>query len=286
MHASVTRRTIRFGGINLAGSVVYCGIPGPATDGGAVAASGDAARLTTSTYLPVNTSEQSSSRIDLLGGGGPITAIGIAPDSAIHTCDVALYGRSGELERHRISPGNPLLGCRDDADFANISIPNAIPGVGGSSEEVAWDATVQPGSGVMGFPLRLEVWRGGLLPIRSPKRAGYFSHALFEFAAGAGDRSLLICVDGRRRVDVVANSLGGTSTLTCNAWETIKAAGAPTLDGILSVPLELTSAGVLSLAIGSGKIISFDGNPMSILEVNVAQTVAAGVVQIKVKAWD
>src|SRR6187402_3904193 len=114
MHGHVDRRTLRSPGKSIAGTSFYAAIPGPADLGGAVAAPGDVTALTTSTYLPVNTAEQSYVRVPLPAPGCGIRGIGIAPDSAIHTADVALVGLGGELERHRISPGNPLLGCRDE----------------------------------------------------------------------------------------------------------------------------------------------------------------------------
>jgi hypothetical protein len=288
------RKTLYFGGRNQAGDLFACGVPGPATDGGAITFDADKAALVTAGFWPTSTAQESYRKIDLVPrGADPISAICIAPDSAIHTCDIALVGLDGELERHRVSPGNPLVGIPAGAGFALVSIPNSIPLFTDTGAGVLhWDsAKMVDGSGghVVGFPLRLEVWHGNLPPMRGPYRAGYFAHMLFAIASGAS-RSLRVCVDGRSRVDVVTNSSAGTSTISMQASEALKRTftadtGAQRRDTWASFTLPVTDAGGTSYTT-TPNIVSFNGNPMTALVINIAQTVADAIVQVKVKAWD
>ncbi len=284
MHGSIERRTVRFGGRNLTGAVSYCGSPSLA--GGAVAPGPDVAALTASGYLPTNTLEQASQRLDLQPKGGhSIRGIGIAPDSAIHSCRVVLAGKNGETDTHQISPGNPLLGCLDGYDFAYLSLPNSIPGIA-NADGVTWDGA--PNGSLDGYPLRLELFRGDVLPMRSHKRAPYFAHAIFEIAA-SGTRILYVCVDGRERVDVIVNGSAGVSTITIDAIEARKVTAQPLVDNLMAKALEVDDVGNTSFIAATGSncsIVSFQGNPITIMAVNIAQTSATGIVQVKVKAYD
>lgn len=300
-HGSVERKTLRFPGKNTFGDVVACGVPGPASSGGA-AVSRDG---TESAY--VNPADVAGVKITLpldTNTKGPVVAIGIAPDSAIHTCDISLGGKDGEGERHRISPGNPLLGCMTEADFAIVTIPNAVAGIVLDASQVAWDAVNAPLPGdtpgeiflVPGYPLRLEIWRGGVAPIRSPKRAGYFAHAVLNLhsvgGGGAVDKDFFVCVDGRSKIDVTVSVDVAVIEVTMYSVEAAKVSGAleSTQDDALYVPLALDESGVLvaAVAAGSAQIFSFNGNPITLLRVNVS--VAGGGfdvnAQIHVRAWD
>lgn len=290
----VERKTLRWGGSNTKGNVIYCGVPGPAAAGGAITHAAGAAAI--ATYIQA--AEDSYQRIDLgrrCHTSGPVRAISIAPDSAIHTCDIALAGRDGEIARHRISPGNPLIGTFED-DFALVSIPNSLPAAAKGSTVISHDSADAPltaGTQISGWPLRLEVWRGDNVPIRSDKRAGYYAHFVFAQAAG-DDATAQVCVDGRRRisvtVDVTDVSGAGTCTTTMFGLEPRKVAGSPgnTRDTVIPVPLPLDLIGTLSATTvqGAPDTFAFEGVPLTVLRIAIAQATESAIVQIHVKAYD
>ncbi len=291
-HGKIQRVTIGFPGLNEDGSTFIGGIPGPEVSSGGVMSPEDRSTFIgngiTTGYI--QDPKKSYRKITLPKVRGmQLSYLGIAPDSAIHSADIALQGEGGAFLRGRISPGNPLLGCQD-ADWALVSVPNSLVGVPASSNSIVGHDIVgfrNAGASLDfgGWPLRLELGYGSILPVRSPERAVYVGHFLGTPASGQS-RTFRICVDGRRRIDVACNSSGGTSTLTAFALESFKTQNAPLIDTSTAFPLPLDDAGSTSLAIGSALNVSFFGNPISILELVVAQTVATGVIQLHVKAYD
>ena len=136
----------------------------------------------------------------------PLMGIGIAPDSPIPYCDIWL-ATEAEINKHRISPGNPLL-TRLDAvgqQTALVSFPQAlgrdytgieeavVPAVEYAKNHVVWDV-VSPLMGAMteglteisfSWPLRLELYYGDVQPERRHVRAGH--HAMVNWTTvGSG----------------------------------------------------------------------------------------------------
>lgn len=290
----VELRTLRFAGLATDGSAIACGVPGPAVYGGALTNARDKTTLASL----IQSAQSSVIRMDFRDerhANGPVTAIAIAPGSAIHTCDIALAGKNGEVERHRISPGNPLIVPLDGVDFAMVSIPNAIPSLSNAlgSNVAFWDgdpaAPISGGALAASFPLRLELWRGDVVPLRTNKRAGYYAH-YFCSQADTDTTDLYVCVDGRQKIDVTLYQDLGTSTITMFAIEAMKGS-VPKLDIFSVVPLPLDSLGTLSAAVvgGAGQAqacYSFDGVPMTILKIHLVQSVSTGKAQLHVKAYD
>jgi hypothetical protein len=283
------------------------GVPGRADIGGALAPSGDVADLTSADWWPPNTAAQSYQRINLAqrgrsGKAAHVNAICIAADSAIHTCEIALVGKDGELFRHMVSPGNPLLGDLSEYDFALVSIPESMPSMALNSAIVHWDTantTVADGSEIVGFPLRLELWRGDVLPMRVAKRAPYHAHAIYSLAPAEEDaevaRYLRVCVDGRRWIQVRGNigtgGSGSVSSLTLTAFGKFarKSNNAPTVDGSVDVALALDDAGTLTNTTWPF-LLNFEGAPLTVLEIVLVALGGAGggqtFPQLHVAAWD
>ncbi len=289
MHGIVERKTLYFPGPSLVSGVFKaCGVPGPAASGGAMFPTVDP---TGSTY--VNTAQQAYQRMDL---PPDVHAIGIAPDSAIHSCDVAIAGQDGELHRHRISPGNPLLGCRA-GDHVFVSIPNSLRCFANSGNSVFHDSPVVgilDSAGIQGWPLRLELYRGEAAPIRSHRRALYIAHAVFadvDTAENGGVRELVVCVDGRNRIDVqiYVGAVAGV-TLALLASEARKTpSNGPTNDMPCYVPLPMTDAGATSVAhavTDTMTLYSLVGNPISVLVARITCATNNSDVQLRVLAWD
>lgn len=308
-HAHIERCTLSFPGPNSKGTLCAAGIPEVADAGGARfptnAPSLGSGSSTVGAY--VNLAADCYHRIPLHAKDSPVRAISIAPDSAIHTCDVALAGKDGELERHRISPGNPLVGCRSDADWAFVSIPNSIPVLLDAATIVAADGIKTAldsrlGAASIGWPLRLELWRGECVELRSPQRAAYFSHSIYSLtddgaAEGATTADFFICVDGRKRIDVtvwLTDPINDESvTITAFACEAFKQASpSQGLDLRVEIPLVLDAAGNTSVIVAKNvpTTFSLDGNPITLLKIHLALVLSGGAdaatPQLHVKAYD
>lgn len=297
-HGIVQRRVIRFPGAPNQ-TFVAAGIPGIAAAGGFVIASADVALA-----AQVNSAEQSSSRIAIPPTGGAVRAIGIDPESAIACCDISFAGSNGEIDRRRITPGNPaFLGCADRVDFVDVTIPWSLPIMlasvvpSGAGKVAAHDTVdiLDESSGLVapGWPLRLELWRGEILPMRTHRRAPMLAHFAAVLVGAADVRDYLVCVDGRRRVDVYVYVRTGSS-VTITAFDHVgwKNGGTPSVvdEGgadANAVPLALTDAGSLSEVVSSTnpRVFSFAGNPMGILRVHVDAGGNAEV-QVKIRAED
>jgi hypothetical protein len=153
---------------------------------------------------------------------GGLTGIGLAGDSAIHEFDVSLGGLHADNDRYRIDIGNPLLGIPTDQprDFVTISLPNPVPTMFAVSPFL-WvhDAIIIPYQGansVWALPLRLELYYGGLKPVRQMVRPPLHVSARFTLQA-ASNAFLQIYVAGRSKLSV--QTIGGTATGTISATE-------------------------------------------------------------------
>lgn len=222
-------------------------------------------------------------------------AIGIAPDSIVHSCDIWIAGRNGAPDRHRVSPGNPYIGC-PEADYVIVTVPNSIPALSTSFQYEAWSEHIPAyslgaGTQVPGFPLRLEIMRGGgVVPMRAPVRSPQFERAAFidvDTGENGGVRDFYVCVDGRKQIRVtISNGGSGDCTVQCWAWE-----GMPSnddTDDATLIPLALDDAGATSLTIATGIVdmISFDGAPITILQVRVTAAANNANIFVTVGAWD
>ncbi len=282
VHATIERKVLTFP--NLIGSAISgYSIPGPSVEGSVVTSSNDALQAGFARAWDL-----AARRIEV---PADTVAIGIAPDSSLAMCDIAIGGRAGERERHRISPGNPYIGC-PGADHAYITIPNC-PALYAHAPlyEVAADAVVLEtgGSKFASWPLRLEVMRGTTVPMRQVQRAPMVANAYFEdvdTTEASGVRGLLACVDGRRRLDVALYSTGGTTTFRAYAQEPVRSTNA--YDAAIDTQLELDDAGAVTVAVTTGTqaIISFYGNPMTVLRVTGTVGASNTSFQIRVRAWD
>lgn len=292
-HGSVLRRTLHFGARNPGTGAFASSIPNRAAFGGRQSLAGDAAAITTA-GIASHDSARVSQRIELAPRG--FSAIAIAPDSVISCCDIALGGDAGEVMRHRISPGNPLVGCLDEIDFALVSIPISIPLKIDESSIVALDSVniglSEADLPFRGFPLRLELWRGSVFPMRVDRRAPWSGYAIVA-NMGGGAKQVYVCVDGRRRVDViVAPDTDGPTTVTVSLFAIdAVASDVSGQDDPLEIPLELDSSGSTTLpaTLAAPLVLSFDGNPMTGILVDVTNPVGgttAGPVHVHVRAWD
>jgi hypothetical protein len=319
MHSTIQRVTLRWpylnntarnSGVVSAAVLSSVAIPGPIADGPVVTATVDddlaigwnadgSARLAPETV---------AQKIELKRQGqGPIRAIAIAPDSAIKSCDIWLAGDGGEFQKHRCSPGNPVLAAVNDAqDYALVSALAAIPGINanpiGAGTSKGFDATI-PGSDsddnpIMAFPLRLEIWHGEIPPLRAVERSEYCGEAIGSFTYDDAEpvkpttRLYYVCTDGRHRLGITlacfaigAPPANGTqmATIECYAVEARRALAAdsdPYLDpnSLSQMPLDDTGATSLTATYESGGDINiqFDGIAPTILMIRI--TAPAGQV--------
>lgn len=144
-----------------------------------------------------------------------LRAISISPDSAIHSCDIALGGRvSGN--RVRVSPGNPLLGSLDGHDFFAVSVPVSIPLITAlAANNFVWDSVIvgQGPATSWAVPLRLELWYDDFPSVRGSQRASYHATARATLSVGQ-TVDFYVCTDGRGRVVADVNPGGTTTSLT------------------------------------------------------------------------
>lgn len=230
-----------------------------------------------------------------------LRAISIAPDSAIPVCDISIAARNDEYGRHRLSPGNPLLGNLDDADFMSITIPTSPPTLVAGPTVFAWDALGVPHAGgavnIWAFPLRLEMWYGNDIPsIRADKRAPMHAAARFTLAA-ATQQFMYVYVEGRRQVSV--EIIPHTATCTVSIQQVsyqVSTSNGGRLGGSTIASTFLFPATVLTAdtqrridltcfapATGSNEI-----NPLQMIVINVSDSAgtAATFHQVDVYAWD
>lgn len=295
--ATVERKTFYFPSRDTDG-IVACAIPCRASAGGFAVADADAA--VASWVASLNDAQGTSIRVDLPKRAttyGPIRAIGISPDSLIHTCDVSLFGKDGELDRRVLSPGNPILGT-EEADFALITIRHAIPKIGRTSSLAFADAVAvgtADSQDTMGWPLRLELFRGDTLPMRTHQRATQAAHfcGTIDSSTGIQTRTYYVCTDGRRRVSAWLYSSGPTLTFEAYAVEAIKDTGGSQYQDVeKSHVLELDGSGSVSLPTGTDDVlfVGFDSIAPTIMKFVVtmpfSETPVTSEFQLKIRAED
>lgn len=222
------KEEIRFPGRNTNGTAFALSVPGPRRVDG-VAADGDGAatsiELTDAAITPASsTTFRRSAFVASIRyavprrNGMPPSAISIAPDSAIMQCDVSVNGEANDLKTTRISPGNPYIGV-EELDFLHITCPTPIPFINldvvGGALNSAWDAKGVPGGvGIMAcFPLRLNLYYGGVPDLTSQFRSNYFAFWVIKQSA-ANSTALYMCIDGRNQVFIHAWMATATASYT------------------------------------------------------------------------
>lgn len=304
--ARLVRAALSFPGPNLLGSFNATSIPGPfdpSVDGTFGNQGGNAAFASVDNVAGVTGALQEFASNSSLNrsvqklalprrNGHPPSWVGIAADSAIHSCDLWMGGRKDDGSRHRIAPGLPLIGLDDDDSFALVSIPVGLPFFAPSGTDNAGH-DVQRGGGTTlfgGWPLRLELGYGCLPPRETRVRAPYVAHFVASMAA-ASSRFLWVCCDGRRRVDITLYSSNVTTTLAAvEDCSTRKDTTTPNanVDIITPVGLPVDDAGNLTAVLTSGtpQTFSFYGNSMNVLRISLSQITNSAFVQCRVKAYD
>lgn len=286
----VERHTLRFPFKNSALALVSRSIPGDPDTGTHISMFSPAPF----SNIPTRNAEASAQAVVIpkRRDGLQLMAISIAPDSPIHSADIAIGVQQTEVQRHRISPGNPLIGNFDQWDTISVTLPFGMPYVGGSGfNNFFWDTTPDnvAGGTYWGFPLRLECWYGAL-PVRMDRRAAYRGFARMTFLS-AGNRRFGICVDGRTKiaVEIIAGA-GSTCTYTIaqvacdlNTGLTASPDAGISADRVITGPT----------AAAAGALVRFDvlpnatafGSPYQFLVVTLTEAVA-GDHQLSVAAWD
>lgn len=299
-HVQIVRKTLRFGAVTgpgASGCFAYHGVPGPGHHGGWRYPSQSAAAFAGFQPQGGELSDLAGLKLELPKHRGcPPTAISIAPDSPIHSCNLSFGGRHDDASRHVISPGNPFIGCPDD-DFAMVSLVDAIPLISPLSRAIYWDGDASHMENAdieiteVTFPLRLEVWYGAL-PVRSHWRAPYIAHGAFSGADGFSQQ-MVVCLQGRRRIEVAAVASDGAATIQCYAGWPKKQEDTSADQLFSSPPLVLDDEGGTTLTVdssGGGDIIGanaqFFGNGFNIFTVSVAFSGDADNIQVRVTAND
>lgn len=289
-HLITDRKTLFWGGQNILSStgalVLFAqAVPGLPSEGVAVQPSNDAvASWSFPTGISTDVLQAYGQKITV---PKDVVAIGIAPDSSIAQCDLWIAGRGDELSRHRLSPGNPYIGC-PDTDYALVTIPNSIGYLAQSAYTAVADCSMLEGSAR--FPLRLELFRGcNALPMRTHRRSplvAVFSALDIDTGENGGIRQFFACVDGRNRISVQLFTDNANFTIACDAMEA-KPNNANNLTAN-AIALALDDAGSMSLAItaGNNALITLDGNPITILRITATSAANDGRIQCRVMAWD
>lgn len=289
-HVIVERRTLVWPRARVGGAgVTSLAIPGNPIYGTFTnAPEDDAASYQGDTFTALrSTLESCAARIDI---PADTIAIGIAPDSIIHSCDIALGGMSGENSRHGVSPGSPLIGC-PNVGFGLVTIRDPIPII--QSLKILGDCNavrtpISGTSSALAWPLRLELFRSCVVPPqRSDKRAPMSSMSLISVPAAG--RTLYTCVDGRRNVEIEIIAPDGAPGVTFTLFSIVPLRSEPTIDTEYGIQIPLDSAGTLSATVGAagteGKVFSFEGTPFNILAITLVST-GTSIVQVRVRGWD
>jgi hypothetical protein len=219
----------------------------------------------------------------------------IAPDSAIAECDIWLNSQSTEATHFRVSPGNPMVGDLTGVGFVGVSCPNPMPTIKRTPDDgwpnplMAWDASLATAtylnSDVWQFPLRLEWWYGCNIELRANRRAPYRATWQNNIVTGGGVSSMVICVDGRQRIELGIFTTNATTTL-----RVYELSGVPARSGLATdVPatriMVLDDAGNTSRLLpnslagtGTGTMnsFSFSGNPMQMILVELTDSAGTG----------
>ncbi len=295
-HIEIERKTLRWGNVGKFPTIGTVGramsIPGPSALGNGMCPPADATAL--AAYLAAAATGYGNQVLPLprKHGASPI-AVSIAPDSAIYACDLSLGGSDGESQRHRISPGNPLLlGC-SAPDSVTVSLPTGIPVMTQPAGWALWDTQgiSVGGSTLYGFPLRLEVWYGDTIEMlpRSPQRAPYYARGFFNLVTSES-RYFVVCVDGRRRIDISLYSFSGAGVTTVSAHSAfVTGSIVPYQEGANWIQLPLLDDGSTTDTVtgfDTGKTWSFNGNPMSLIRFTMARASNDSLSEVRITAWD
>lgn len=275
MHGTLTRRTLSFPGLNPNGGNSAYGIPDPR----ARAAALDTCSADEATINPgaLTTYEIASQRLDIQAG---TVAIGIAPDSLVACCDIAIDG--SPVNAIRVSPENPLLGCRANGK-ATVTVPAIVPVLVVSSNNCAPGAVKFPydGGEAYAWPLRLELHQGETMPMRATKRAPMVAAAKFV-TANAATRIMYACVDGRARISVRVRATTANVTVKIYALGGVAGGGDETA---LALDDLGTTTGTITAGAG-GTIYAFDGPPACpVIKVLITGT-GAGTAIVECRAED
>lgn len=237
--------------------------------------------------------------------GKRVVGISIAPDSAYASCDLWIGGDEQDARRVAISVGNPWLGWLEDfGSIVRVSLPVCAPAITPSATaNIGWDTSIETAQNrdedeftLFGFPLRLEVWyaAGGELVETLPRvseRSELVAHGVTEFLAGIVEScDLYVCTHGRRRIDVHVYSPDEDVDVTITAIEGMKRVDPDgAVDVAAELVLELDDVGTTTATVTDYDVFSFEGNPITVLKVNVVPTGEIGSAfqaQVKVIAQD
>ena len=270
-HGNVIRRTIAFPSLNAggAGGKASNAIPDPRSSRlPYVVPSGD----TSLDPAALSTYDDAARVISIPSG---TVAIGIAPDSLIHSCDISLTGDPANAIR--VAPGLPLLGCRGE-EKALITLPTMPYGVALTATTVTPGAAgVYPADGqdVAMWPLRLEFFRGDVMPMRTDHRRAPMVAKARVVTEAAVDRFVYVCVDGRRKIALAVAPSTQDVTVT--------------VTGLVGYALALDDLGTTTVTVtaGTSQIFSFDDAApfLSILQIKI-DGAGAGTCYVEVRAED
>lgn len=305
------RHSLFFPCKNAAGTGLAAGLPGQPTNVGVQGL--PSTSEDTNQYRPRDSADVPNLELVRSGVtvnlGKGVVAISIAPDSHYASCDLWLGGKTEDKSRVNVSVGNPWLGILDDMDSdLRVSLPICAPAIvvdntGVTTGIIAWDSVQQKvtdtdlnESTIYGFPLRLEVWYSDDHQLvenipRVSERSELVGHGVIAFLASVTDEgTFYICTHGRRRIDVHVFTTTSV-TVEISAVEGMKS---PDPDGALdqaaTLLLELDpDTGATSAVVAAYDVFSFEGNPITVLKVNLDTTAEPGATfqaQIKVIAQD
>lgn len=209
----------------------YVDVPGePALGGGA-------SLDEIGTHTAINTIDQAYSDTPLaipqkMVTEGDVRAIAIAADSPMATLDLWL-GDATIANRNRIAPGRPWIGSPGEADNVLVTLPRSCPDPFDSAllagetaaqfaaSNVVWDTqsgvtpgTTGPATGTRVeyvIPVRLELYRGEIVPFYQRKRAPYHAALSFsQIADGTGTtyQRLWQITDGRDITEICVRNNG------------------------------------------------------------------------------
>jgi hypothetical protein len=302
---TVEKKIIRFGQRGAGGSAnegSWSGLPTEMLDVGASHIS-DVAYIGT-----INRRETTTLSLMSGGGGGePVSAISIAPDSPIAEVDLYI---NGGASAHRVGVGCPFIGTLPPGTRIDVAPVQPIPalfhvrpGATMNSREyglyvVPWEmAAIERQGGSDNIhplvPVKLNIHRGALSHAIL-KRAGY--HASMSgriwLDAGTGLNSfptLIVVTDGRRRVRVRASRSVAAASLTVygvNGYKTGEQSAFGFADGRVDHPQfdELLATTAIDL-VPTGTIFDYTGNPYFAFICTMSGTATARFT-LDVSCWD
>lgn len=146
-------------------------------------------------------------------GDMPITGASLAPDSPIGQVLLLPGGNNASSQAYEVNAQNPYVGDFDGYDQISIAPRIGIPGLSTLNNYV-WDGSLLAGGGstLWTLPVRLYLWYG-VIPRPSSGRAPYNAHARFQMT-GPDTANMIVCVDGRTRIEVYYLPTTTTSTIT------------------------------------------------------------------------